>query len=295
MVRRTNGRGPAIQAVGLGKRYRRGWALRDCTAEVPDGSVTALVGPNGAGKSTLMSLVTGLARPTTGAVEVYGAQPTGAGLAPELAFLGQHKPLYPSLTVAETLRLGARMNPGWDAGYAAGLVTAAGVPFEAKVGTLSGGQRTRVALALVLGKRPRVLLLDEPLADLDPLAREDTLGTLLAEARGQGITVVLSSHVLAELEGVCDHLLLLGGGRVLLAGNVGDLVTEHHVISGPAAGPVPVPSTPPIADHVRGDQRIMLIKGTPPPALPGWRLQRPRLDVLALAYMRSSDTREVAA
>ena len=209
-----------VTAESLGKKYRRGWALRDTSLVIPRDRIVALVGPNGAGKSTLMGLITGLLRPTAGEIAVFGDRPAGKGLHPAVSYLAQQKPLYQQFTVAETMRLGARANPTWDDGYARRLVEQAAVPLTAKVGTLSGGQRTRVALALALGKRPRLLLLDEPLADLDPLARETVLSTLVAEARAQGITVLLSSHVLAELEGVCDHLVLLHKGRVLLAGDV---------------------------------------------------------------------------
>jgi ABC-2 type transport system ATP-binding protein len=209
-----------VLARGLGKQYRRGWALRETSLVVPKGRIVALVGPNGAGKSTLMGLITGLLRPTTGEITVFGDRPTGKGLHPAVSYLAQQKPLYQNFTVTETLKLGARTNPTWDQRYAEYLVKQAAVPLDATVGTLSGGQRTRVALALALGKRPGLLLLDEPLADLDPLARETVLRTLITEARTQGITVVLSSHVLAELEGVCNHLVLLHNGRVLLAGDV---------------------------------------------------------------------------
>lgn len=212
-----------VVAEGLGKKYHRGWALRETSLVIPGNRVVALVGPNGAGKSTLMGLITGLLRPTTGAIAVFGDRPAGRGLHPAVSYLAQQKPLYPQFTVTETLTFGARTNPTWDQRYAEHLIAQAGVPMGAKVGTLSGGQRTRVALALALGKRPGLLLLDEPLADLDPLAREAVLRTLLTEARSQGITVVLSSHVLAELEGVCDHLVLLHKGRILLAGDVSRL------------------------------------------------------------------------
>jgi ABC-2 type transport system ATP-binding protein len=212
-----------VLTEGLGKQYRRGWALRETTLMIPANRIVALVGPNGAGKSTLMGLITGLLRPTTGEITVFGERPTGKGLHHSVSYLAQQKPLYREFTVAETLTFGARTNPTWDQGYAEHLVGQAGVPMSAKIGTLSGGQRTRVALALALGKRPRLLLLDEPLADLDPLARESVLRTLLTEARTHGITVVLSSHVLAELEGVCDHLVLLHNGQILLAGDVSRL------------------------------------------------------------------------
>ncbi|MET8759420.1 ABC transporter ATP-binding protein [Lentzea sp. NPDC004782] len=212
-----------VIAERVSKRYRGGWALRETSLVIPPNRVVALVGPNGAGKSTLMGLTTGLLRPTTGAITVFGDRPTGKGLHPAVSYLAQQKPLYQQFTVTETLTYGARTNPTWDQGYAEYLVAQAGVPMNAKIGTLSGGQRTRVSLALALGKRPKLLLLDEPLADLDPLARETVLRALITEARTQGITVVLSSHVLAELEGVCDHLVLLHNGRVVLAGDVGGL------------------------------------------------------------------------
>lgn len=215
-----------VLAENVGKRYRRGWALGPTSLVIPGNRIVALVGPNGAGKSTLMGLITGMLRPSAGSIAVFGDQPNGRGLHPAVSYLAQQKPLYKQLTVAETLLFGARTNPTWDQEYASHLVEQAGVPVHAKVGTLSGGQRTRVALALALGKRPRLLLLDEPLADLDPLAREAVLGALMTEARSQGITVVLSSHVLAELEGVCDHLVLLHRGQILLAGDVDRLSTD---------------------------------------------------------------------
>ncbi|MEO6083123.1 MAG: ABC transporter ATP-binding protein [Umezawaea sp.] len=222
-LRRPPDQALPVVAEGLGKKYRRGWALRETSLVIPPNRIVALVGPNGAGKSTLMGLITGLLSPTTGAITVFGDRPTGKGLHPAVSYLSQQKPLYQQFTVTETLKFGARTNPTWDQGYADYLIEQAAVPVGAKVDTLSGGQRTRVALALALGKRPRLLLLDEPLADLDPLARETVLRTLITEARTQGITVVLSSHVLAELEGVCDHLVLLHKGRILLAGDVNQL------------------------------------------------------------------------
>ncbi len=222
-LRRQPDRAIPVIAEGLGKKYRRGWALQETSLVIPSNRIVALVGPNGAGKSTLMGLITGLLRPTTGEITVFGDRPTGKGLHPSVSYLAQQKPLYQQFTVTETLKLGARTNPTWDQGYAEHLIEQAAVPMGAKVSTLSGGQRTRVALALALGKRPGLLLLDEPLADLDPLARETVLRTLITEARTQGITVLLSSHVLAELEGVCDHLVLLHKGRIQLAGDVKQL------------------------------------------------------------------------
>ncbi|MGH3621412.1 MAG: ATP-binding cassette domain-containing protein, partial [Sciscionella sp.] len=193
--------GAALDAAELGKRYRRGWALRDCTFRLPTGRVSALVGPNGAGKTTLMALAAALLRPTTGTIHVLGEQPGRLGTHQKLGLLAQRKPLYRGFTVADMLHAGRALNPSWDDGYARRLVDEAGVPLTARVGTLSGGQRTRVALALAFGRRPELLMLDEPLADLDPLARTEVMQTVLAEVAETGMTVLLSSHVMTDLEG----------------------------------------------------------------------------------------------
>jgi ABC-2 type transport system ATP-binding protein len=285
---------PPVLANGLGKHYRRGWALRDCSVQIPSNRVVALVGPNGAGKSTLMGLITGLTRPSTGTIAVFGDIPHGKGMHPAVAFLAQQKPLYPLFTVAETLQFGRNANPTWDQSYAEDLVSRAQVPMSARVGTLSGGQRTRVALALALGKRPGLLLLDEPLADLDPIARQEVLRTLVEESRQEGITVVLSSHVLAELEGVCDHLLLLAGGRVQLSGDVDRLLNGHVVLAGPAGHAAPVPPGA-VIDTQRGvNGQHLLVPANAAGDTPGWQRFRPTLGHLALGYMRSASS-EVAA
>ncbi|GAB2673463.1 ABC transporter ATP-binding protein [Saccharopolyspora gloriosae] len=284
-----------MRAEGLGKRYRRGWALRECSFRLPPNRIVALVGPNGAGKSTLLGLLTGLLAPSEGVAEVFGRRPSGSAAPADVAYLAQQKPLYPGLTVRETLRLGARMNTTWDQDRAERLVREAAVPFEAKIGTLSGGQRTRVALALALGKRPALLLLDEPMADLDPLARQATLRTLQDEARRHPITIVLSSHVLSDLTDVCDHLLLMSAGAVRLDGSVADLVAGHRVLRGPGAAPDPVRRAE-IIDEVRSPrERFLLARAGGPVTAPGWRQERPRLEDIALAHMRGADNSEVAA
>ena len=266
--------GIALAATGLGKRYRRGWALRDCTFELPMGSICALVGPNGAGKSTLMRLVTGLITPTEGDVRVNQ----------KVAFLAQDKPLYRRFTVAEMLRAGASMNPDWDDTYAKQLVEEAGVPLGARIGTLSGGQRTRVALAIALGRRPELIMLDEPLADLDPLARDEVMRALLAEAAGTGTTVVLSSHVLTDLEETCDHLLLLADGGVRLAGPVEDLLAQHRILTGPAGLTVPAESV--VDSRTTARQATVLARTASAEA--GWEAAQPTLEELTLAYLRAS-------
>nr|WP_042179147.1 ABC transporter ATP-binding protein [Kibdelosporangium sp. MJ126-NF4]CEL13658.1 Methionine ABC transporter ATP-binding protein [Kibdelosporangium sp. MJ126-NF4]CTQ99344.1 Methionine ABC transporter ATP-binding protein [Kibdelosporangium sp. MJ126-NF4] len=263
-----------LEAVGLGKKYRRGWALRDCSFELPEGRIAALVGPNGAGKSTLMHLAIGLIPPTTGHVHT----------ASTVAFLSQDKPLYKSFTVAEMLHAGASMNADWDHEYATRLVTEADVPMDAKIRTLSGGQRTRVALAVALGRRPRLLLLDEPLSDLDPLARKDVMSALLAEVADTGMTVLLSSHVLADLDGVCDYLLLLAGGRIQLIGDVDDLLAEHRVMIG--ARELATPDVSIVDSSTTARQATLLARATS--AAQGWELHQPTLEELTLAYLRSA-------
>jgi len=276
----------ALGATGLGKRFGRrgGWALRDCGFRLPAGRVCAVVGPNGAGKSTLLALAAGLLPPTEGRLTVLGTTPAAARA--RVGYVAQDKPLYPQLTVAETLRMGADLNPErWDAETAGRIVAAGPLDPKARIRSLSGGQRTRVALALALGKRPELLLLDEPMADLDPLARHELMGTLMAEAAQHGTTIVMSSHVVAELEDSCDHLLLVGDGRVRLAGEIDDLLAAHLRVSGPAekAG---LDAHTVVEDRVTGRQRTALIR----PAGPlgdDWRAAEPTLEELVLAHLRN--------
>ncbi|MER5642717.1 ABC transporter ATP-binding protein [Kitasatospora sp. NPDC002227] len=281
----------ALTAVGLGLKYRKNWALRDCDVRLPAGRICALVGPNGAGKSTLLGLATGLLAPTTGQVSVFGRPATGAEARSRVAFLAQDKPLYPRLTVAETLRAGHELNPGWDQATAARIVTQGNLDPGARVGTLTGGQRTRVALALALGKRPELLLLDEPLSDVDPVARQELTGLLMAEAAEHGTTVLISSHVLAELDGVCDFVLLLGDGRIRLAGDVDELREAHRLVVGAHDGP----GTPPgLAGHRvvelrRTGRQLTALLRPAGPLDPSWDVTVPTLEDLLLGYLRAPD------
>ncbi|MGW1013375.1 ABC transporter ATP-binding protein [Streptomyces termitum] len=275
---------PAIKAEDLGLRYRRrgeAWALRNCSFSLPAGRVVAVVGPNGAGKSTLLSLAAGLLRPTEGRI---------AGPARDrLAYVAQDKPLYGQLTVADTLRLGRELNPGrWDAAVAASIVTAGRLPGNARVRSLSGGQRSRLALALALGKRPEVLLLDEPMADLDPLARHELMGTLMADAADHGTTVVMSSHVLAELEGACDHLLLVQDGRIRLTGAIDELIAAHALLTGPVADLAPHTV---VESRTAGRQLTALVRREGP-VTGAWTAAEPSLEELLLAHFRASHTTE---
>ncbi|AOR33503.1 ABC transporter ATP-binding protein [Streptomyces fodineus] len=276
----------AIEATGLGKRFGRrgGWALRDCAFRLPAGRVCAVVGPNGAGKSTLLALAAGLLPPTEGQLRVLGTGPAAAR--PRVGFVAQDKPLYPQLTVAETLRMGADLNPGhWDPAVAEQVVARGDLDPGARIRSLSGGQRTRVALALALGKRPELLLLDEPMADLDPLARHELMGTLMAQAAQYGTTIAMSSHVVAELEDSCDHLLLVGDGRIRLAGDIDGLLAAHLRVSG-AADRAGLDAHAVVESRVTGRQLTALIRPAAP--LPAdWRTSAPSLEELVLAHLRN--------
>ncbi|MFI9599178.1 ABC transporter ATP-binding protein [Streptomyces sp. NPDC052043] len=276
----------ALRADALGKRFgrRAGWALRDCSFRLPTGRVCAVVGPNGAGKSTLLTLAAALTAPTEGALTVLGTTPAEAR--PRVGYVAQDKPLYPQLTIADILRMGAGLNPErWDAAVAERVVAGGDLDPGARIRTLSGGQRTRVALALALGKRPDLLLLDEPMADLDPLARHELMGTLMGQAAQYGTTIVMSSHVVAELADSCDHLLLVGGGRVRLAGEIDELLAAHLRISGAAADADLGPHTV-VESRITGRQLTALIRPAGPLAT-GWRATAPSLEELVLAHLRS--------
>ncbi|WP_406147120.1 ABC transporter ATP-binding protein [Streptomyces sp. NBC_01012] len=277
--------GAAIEAQGLGMTYgrKRGWALRDCSFRLPAGRVCALVGPNGAGKSTLLGIAAGLLRPTEGHVRVLGTDPGEAR--PRIAYVSQDKPLYPQLTVADTLWVGAELNPAtWDR-EAADRV-AEPLPQDAKVRALSGGQRTRLALALALGKRSELMLLDEPMADLDPLGRHQLMGVLMAEAAEHGTTIVMSSHILTELEGACDYLLFVDGGRVKLGGECEELVSAHALLTGRTGDLSPHTV---IESRATGRQLTALVRKEGPVDAGVWEITEPSLEELLLAHLRSPD------
>ncbi|WP_328322088.1 ABC transporter ATP-binding protein [Streptomyces sp. NBC_00388] len=279
----------AIEAHGLGKRYRRGWALRDVSFRLPTGRVCGLVGPNGAGKSTLMGLATHMIRPTNGALRVFGAAPGSTEAVLRTAFLTQEKPLFRRFTVAETLRLGHELNPRWDQEVAEGIVHAGQVPLKAKIGTLSGGQRTRVAFALAFGKRPDLLILDEPMSDLDPLVRRELMATLTTEAAEHGTTVLVSSHMLAELEYICDYLLVIANGGLRLAGEVDELRSAHALFAPQGDGSLPDLTPHRVIDPRSGEGRPGALVRLGGPVEYGGRAEPPTLEELLLAYLRSPD------
>jgi ABC-2 type transport system ATP-binding protein len=276
-----------LEARGLGKRYRRLWALADCTLSVPAGRVVGLVGPNGAGKTTLLSLATGMLAPTTGTIEVLGGRPAaGPAQLARVGYLAQDAPVYAGLSVADHLRLGAHLNPGWDAGLARGRIERLDLDPGQKAGTLSGGQRAQLALTLAAAKRPELLLLDEPVASLDPLARREFLRDLMEATAEQGLSVVLSSHLVGDLERVCDYLIVLVGSRVRLAGPVEELLATHHLLSGPRRDPGRLPDGMAVISASHTDVQSTLLVRTSGPVLdPAWTVSEVTLEDLVLAYM----------
>ena len=280
----------AIETVGLGKRYGRRWALRGCTLDVPAGRVVGLVGPNGAGKTTLMHLAVGLLRATEGEISVLG-QPPGSDPAwlAKFGFLAQDSPTYARLTVGQHLRMGEWLNPTWDAAFATARLADLGLDPSQRAGTLSGGQRAQLALTLAVAKRPELLVLDEPVASLDPLARREFLQTLMEVVAAYGVTVLLSSHLIADLERVCDHLILLVEGHVALTGDVDDLLASHQLLTGPRRDPAAMPSGQSVIEASHTERQSTLLVRTDGPVLdPAWTVTPVTLDDLVLAYMRQA-------
>ena len=279
-----------IEAAGLGKRYGSTWALRECTLAIPDGHVAALVGPNGAGKTTLLNLAVGLATPTAGTVSVLGGTRPGSPAALDgIAFVAQDAPLHANLSVADTLHLTRNLNRRFDQGYAQARLGELGIPLTRKAGKLSGGQQAQLALTLALGRRPRLLVLDEPMASLDPLARHDFMATAMTAMADDGVSVVLSSHVLTELERVADYLVLMSRGSVQVAGEVDDLLASHRVLTGPAAEAGRYAERLGVVHARRGGAQAHLLvrtNGTTDPVPPGWEAHPVSLEELALAYLR---------
>jgi ABC-2 type transport system ATP-binding protein len=278
----------ALATRGLGKRYGRRWALSGCTLEVPAGHVVGLVGPNGAGKTTLLELAVGLIEPNAGSIAVLGEEvaATPAQLA-RVGFVAQQMPLYPSLSVAEHLRLGAAMNSGWDATLAHSRIAQLGLDRSQRAGTLSGGQRAQLALTLAIAKRPEVLVLDEPVAGLDPLARREFLQSLMEFTAEHAVSVVLSSHLIAELERVSDYLILLADGRMQLSGEVDELLATHRRLSGPRRDSSRLPASQKVIEESHTDRQSTLLVHSEEPIIdPAWTVQEVSLEDIVLGYMR---------
>ena len=279
----------AIVATGLGMRYGKRIALRDCSMEIPSGSVTALVGPNGAGKTTLLLLAAGLLTPTAGAITVLDRTPhRDVELISRIGFVAQDVPLYGSFTVAEMLRFGQKMNHRWDHQLAQQRMEKLQIPLNQRVHELSGGQRAQVSLALALGKKPDILLLDEPLASLDPLARREFMRVVMETAADSEITIVLSSHLVADLERVCDHLVVLSSARTQVVGEIAPLLESHRVLVGPHcdSGEPGIAGVASIVERTDSERQTSLLVRTNGPILdPKWTSEPVTLEDLVLAYL----------
>ncbi|GLI02628.1 ABC transporter ATP-binding protein [Phytohabitans aurantiacus] len=282
-----------LETDQLGKRYGGRWAVRDCTLRLPAGRVAALVGPNGAGKSTLLHMAVGLLRPDAGAVRVLGRAPYGdTELLSDIGFVAQDTPLYRDFTAAELVTMGGKLNRRWDAALARTRLAQLGLPPDRPVGKLSGGQRAQVALALALAKRPSLLLLDEPVASLDPLARREFLQALMGSVAETGATVLLSSHILADLERTCDYVVVLSASQVRLAGPTDELATSHRQLIGPRHDGGPIGGVAAVVRASHTDrQSTLLVRTDGPITDPMWTVREPSLEDTILAYLTEGDTR----
>jgi len=276
-----------IEANDLGKRYGRKWALRNCSLSIPEGKVTGLVGPNGAGKTTLLSLAVGLLAPTCGSITVLGGQPgDGPSQLGKVGFIAQDTPAYAGLSVGKHLLMGAYLNANWDHELARSRIERLGLNPRQKAGTLSGGQRAQLALTMAIAKQPDLLLLDEPVASLDPLARREFLQGLMEIVAGHGGSVVLSSHLISDLERVCDYLILLVASHVRLVGDVAGLLATHHRLSGPRRDPRSLPSGHEVIEQSHtGKQSTFLVRTDQPVLDPAWTVRPVTLDELVIAYL----------
>ena len=287
---------PALRTERLGRRYGRVWGLRDCTLEVPVGAVAALVGPNGAGKTTLLEMIIGLLEPTEGQVSVFG-ETSRAGTAQTLARVGyvaQDHPLYRDFSVADMFHLGRSMNPSWDQKLAAARVDALGIPLKRKVKSLSGGQQAQVSLTMALAKRAPLLVLDEPVSSLDPVARLEFMRDVMASAADSTLTFLISSHVVSELERFCDWLIVLAGGHVQLAGSADDLLAAHRLVTVPRATPDgELPGR--VIHRTDSDRHSTVLVRTDPVRLavdgrPGWQADPVSFEQLVMGYLQRSST-----
>lgn len=287
----------AVATTGLGKRYGSRWALSNCTLSIPTGRVVGLVGPNGAGKTTLLSLAVGLLSPTSGSVTVLGAEPAGTGRQmARVGFVAQDTSLYANLTVADHLRLGAHLNPGWDDDLAQRRLKLVDLDLDQSAGSLSGGQRAQVALTLATAKRPELLILDEPVASLDPLARREFLQVLMETVAENGVSVLLSSHNVADVERVCDYLVVLVSSRVQVDGEIEKLLASHHRLIGPRHDVSALPKNQQVIEASHTERQSTLLVRTEDPILdPSWTVEAVGLEDLVLAYMRQARTDRMTA
>lgn len=281
---------PVLQAERLTKRYGRRPALSDCTLAIPPGRVVGLVGPNGAGKTTLLQLAVGMLAPTSGGIQVLGGQPgSGAAQLAKVGFVAQDAPTYAGLSIADHLRFGARTNPRWDQRLADDRISGLGLDRSQKAGKLSGGQRAQLALTMAVAKRPELLILDEPVASLDPLARREFLQSLMAYIAEQSASVILSSHLVSDLERVCDYLIVLVASKVRVAGEVEDLLASHFRLTGPRGNPVPEGAGTIVDSHTER-QSTLIVRSAAPIDDPSFDVEQLALEDLVLAYMSGAAT-----
>jgi ABC-2 type transport system ATP-binding protein len=279
---------PALAATALGKRYGKIWALRNCALAIPPGRVVALVGPNGAGKTTLLHLAVGLSKPSAGDVQVFGQSPRAdaARVLPRLGFVAQDHPLYRRFAVSDLLTMGRKLNPRWDDDFATARLRQLGIPLAKQAGKLSGGQQAQVALVLALAKRPELLVLDEPLASLDPLARREFLQTLMEAVAMGDVSVLLSSHIVADLERVCDFLVILAAGQVQLAADLDEVIRTHRLLVGARRDPAAVAR---VHDVVHASyterQTTLLVRANGHVYDACWDVRDVALEEVVLAYM----------
>ncbi|MEU9883787.1 ABC transporter ATP-binding protein [Streptomyces phaeochromogenes] len=276
-----------LRAQALGKRYKQRWALENCDLDVPAGRVVGLVGPNGAGKSTLLNLASGMLTPTTGTIEVCGGRPaTGPDQLAKVGFVAQDTPTYAALSIADHLRMGARLNPGWDDALARERVRRLGLDLKQRAGRLSGGQRAQLALTLGIAKRPELLILDEPVAALDPLARREFMQDLMEAVAEHELSVVLSSHLVSDVERTCDYVIVLVDSRVQVAGDIDDLVACHHRLTGPRRDPDTLPAGQHVITASHTDRQTTLLVRTDTAVHdPAWTVSPLGLEDIVLAYM----------
>jgi ABC-2 type transport system ATP-binding protein len=277
-----------LETTHLSKRYGQTWALQDCTLTLPAGHVAALVGPNGAGKTTLLHLAAGILAPTAGSVQVFGHSPLTQPkeTLPRLGLLAQDHPLYLGFSVADLLTFGRKLNPRWDDALGRARIQKLGIPLDRPAGKLSGGQQAQVALVLALAKRPDLLLLDEPLASLDPLARREFLRTLMDAVAESGMTVLLSSHIIGDLERVCDYLIILSAAHVQLAGDIQEITRTHKRMVGPRQDETAIASVHTIVEASHTDRQTTLLVRTNGPVFdPSWDVQEVSLEDIVLAYL----------
>ncbi|MBE1501751.1 ABC-2 type transport system ATP-binding protein [Amycolatopsis lexingtonensis] len=276
-----------LRAQGLGKKYKRTWALSGCTLEIEPGHVTGLVGPNGAGKSTLLNIASGMLEPTTGTIEVCGGVPgSGPDQLAKVGYVAQNTPVYSGLSIEEHLRLGAHLNPRWDTALAEKRIERLGLDPKQHAGKLSGGQRAQLALTIGIAKRPELLLLDEPVAALDPLARREFLQDLMEAVAEHELSVVMSSHLVNDLERVCDHLIVLVDSQVRVIGEVEELLATHHRLSGPRRDVETLPADQHVVSAKHTDRQTTVLIRTEAPILdPVWTVAQIGLEDLVLEYM----------